>query len=139
MGKRKKAAGWKRLIIGMGVVIGTLFLATALMSLLIQKGILGTGAMHIGLIVCCLASGIAGAVYSGRGEKGMQSMLICLTPALAILLIAILGAKKADSITPAALHASSLLMPSVLLEAFIGGKGRKSGGKRKHRHMMRPK
>ena len=138
MGKRKKAAGWKRLIIGTGVVIGTLVLTIALLSLLIQKGILGIGAMKTGLTVCCLAAGVAGAIYSRRGERGLQSLLICLIPALAILLTAILGAKKADSVTSAIMHASGLLMPSVILEAFIGGKGRKSGAKRKHRHMMRP-
>ena len=137
MGKRKKAAGWKRLIIGTVVVIETLVLTIALLSLLIQKGVLGAGSMQIGLIVCCLAAGVAGAVYSGRGERGLQSLLICLIPALAILLIVILGAKKADSVTPAFMHVSGLLMPSVVLEAFIGGKGRKSGRKRKHRHMMR--
>lgn len=137
MVKRKRAAGWKSVIIGMGVVIGALCFTIAVLSLLIQKAIVSIDAIHIGLTLCCLISGIAGAVYSGRGERGVQSLLICLIPALALLLIAMLGVKEARSIIPVVLYASGLLIPSLITEAIDGGRRRKGGRKRKRSHVKK--
>ncbi len=139
MVKRKRVVGWKRIIVGTGVVIGMLFLTIAVLSLLIQKGIMGTDVIHIGLTVCCIVSGIAGAAYSGRGERGIRGLLTCLIPALAVLLIAILGVKEAESVTLVILHVSGLLMPSAISEAIAAGQHRKSGRKRKRSHMMKPR
>ena len=139
MVKRKRAVGWKRIIVGTGVVMGMLFLTIAVLSLLIQKGIMGTDVIHIGLTACCVVAGIAGAVYSGRGERGIRGLLTCLIPALAVLLIAILGVKEAESATPVILHVSGLLLPSAISEAIAAGQHRKSGRKRKRSHMMKPR
>ena len=138
MVKRKNTAGWRRVIVGTGVVIGMLLLTIAVMSLLIQKAILGTDVIQIGLTVCCIVSGIAGAVYSGRGERGIRGLLTCLIPALAVLLIAMLGAKKAESIKHVILYATGLLIPSIIGEAIDGGRLRKGTRKRKRRRVMKP-
>ena len=121
MAKRKSAVGWKNVIIGTGVVIGTLFLNIAVLSLLIQKAILSIDAMHIGLAVCCLISGIAVAAYSGRGERGVQRLFSCT-----------------EAITFVVIYAVALLLPSVVSEAAVGGGCRKSGRKRKRRSTGRP-
>ena len=139
MVKRKNAAGWRRVIVGTGVVMGMLFLTIAVMSLLIQKAILRTDVIQIGLTACCVVSGITGAVYSGRGERGIRGLLTCLIPALAVLLIAILGVKEAESVTPVILHVSGLLLPSAISEAIAAGQHRKSGRKRKRSYMMKPR
>lgn len=138
MAKRKSAVGWKNVIIGTGVVIGTLFLNIAVLSLLIQKAILSIDAMHIGLAVCCLISGIAVAVYSGRGERGVQRLFSCMIPAAVIVLVAALESKETEAITFVVIYAVALLLPSVVSEAAVGGGRRKSGRKRKRRSTGRP-
>lgn len=137
MGKRNKQTAWKKVMIGTGVVLGTLALAIAALALLIQKGMIGTDTKHIGLTICSLISGAAGAVYTGKGEGGVKRLLACLIPASVIILIAALGSKEAGSITVVIIYASALLLPSVVSEAATGGRRRKGGRNRKRRSVKK--
>ena len=133
MGK-KKQSGWKDILTGSAIILGTMLLTVGFLSVLLQRGAIGMEVLRVGLMICCLISGTVGILLSSKGKGRLQRILTGLIPTVILLVIGAILAEKGSSPHGLLIHAAGLFLPSLLSLAGVRSQQRKNvKGKKKHR------
>ena len=133
MGK-KKESGWKNVLTGAAIILGTMLLTVGFLSVLLQRGAIGMEGLRVGLMICCLISGTVGILFSSKGKGRLQRILTGLIPSVILLMIGAVLAEKGSLPHGLPIHAAGLFLPSLLSLAGVRSQQRKNvKGRKKHR------
>ena len=120
-GKNSVSALWR----APAATVACLVLLICIEALLVQKSVISVETAKIGLIVCCLIAGSAGALMKARGEGGKMMLLAALVlPALLLLVMGIVLNKQSSLGFAPFVHAACLMIPGVI--SVICGRGRRN-------------